>query len=78
MRDPAYWTEGPRTRALRDEIKRLATDPNVLERQDREQADVAAKLSPAEQRIKRVNANPALWERNHPITTKPEPRCARR
>jgi hypothetical protein len=66
MKSPDYWNDGPKTRALRDEMKRITSDPSVVAQQDQRKTEAEAKLSPAEQRIKKANANPALWDPKHP------------
>ena len=65
MKEADYWSEGPQTRALRDEIRRLTTAPDVVARQDQARAAATATVTPAEQRVKKANKNPALWDKNH-------------
>jgi len=48
--EPDFWSEGPKTKALRDEMKRLAADPGVVAKQDQAKTEAEAKLSPAERR----------------------------
>jgi hypothetical protein len=60
------WSKDPvKRRAAVAEIQRLARTPEVAAAEDQKQSDAVAKASPAEQRVKRANQNPALWNPKH-------------
>jgi hypothetical protein len=64
-REPDFWKDGPNTKALRAEMQRLTTAPDVLAKREQAETEAAEALSPEEQRIEAANANPALWDKNH-------------
>src|SRR5438309_7484658 len=67
--DPAYWggSDPKKTAELRDEMRRLVTDPAVLAEEERVKQEVAAKLEPAEARRRQLS-DPAnadgIWSKD--------------
>jgi hypothetical protein len=59
MKEADYWKEGPKTRALRDEMRRITSAPDVVAAEDQKKA------ADLPERLRAANANPALWDPRH-------------
>src|SRR5438552_3278566 len=65
--DPSYWdsTKDPnKTRALREEMKRLVADPAAILEQDKQKQEVAAKLTASEKTIAALRERPGFWNKD--------------